>query len=412
MNKKIDQRLPRETGKDVMLEHAAMKTPWEKLVSYYDAVHYANRYNAVVSAAMLQVFRILVPDYVERSEAMCENAYNRVKAPFMTPYGEMMKEDLNIHPFFKGNFVGGLVGDYGDECLTMCGRVNDFGTYRVEKELDTCYWDIVGSELGRATTASLLGSADGLATWLEDGPKLDYHMVEARCCGDLHCRVVAESREKFPMPPHEQWDCYGPIATADQIKVTSEEESVKDSMFFREDCNYSYVSGTCTEKDATSSYPMTFQSNATCYILPTLMDLIEEGTLEEKFVDHVIKCVCEASGKATFGEFYAKEGLRNWLGVPKDIDDGRIMGAHIEMYLQSMLSEYTIEAFNADEVIYIIDRTNLIFAGPKYVDALISTWYGMTKTLVNAQWSLWEEAEGVEEDQLRIKISKKVDKYC
>lgn len=412
MSKKIDARLPKETGSGVLYEYASLKSPWEKLVSYHDAVHYANRYNGVVSAAVMQAFRILVPDYVERSKAMCKNAYDRVKAPFLSPYGEMMREDLNVHPFFRGNFVGGLVGDYGDECLLMCGRVNDFGTYRVEKELDACYWDIVGSELGRATTASLLGSADGLATWLEKGPELDYHMVEAKCCGDLHCRVVAESREKYPMPPHEPWDCYGPIATEDQIKRTPEKEMVDESMIFRGDSDFKYVSGTCLENDATSTYPMTYQSNAASYVIPTIMDLIEEGSLQEDFVDHVIKCVCEASGKAAFGEFYAKEGLRSWLGVPKDINDGRVMGAHIEMYLQSMLSEYTIEAFNKEEVIYVIDRTNLIFAGSKYIDALISTWYGMTKTLVNAQWALWEEAEGVDADQLRIKIAKKADKYC
>ncbi|MFZ7121388.1 MAG: hypothetical protein ACOWWH_10605 [Eubacteriaceae bacterium] len=412
MNKKIDKRLPRETGKDVMPEHAAIKTPWEKLVSYHDAAHYANRYNAVISAAMLQALRILVPDYVERVKAMCKNAYDRVKTPFLTPYGEMMKDDLNTHPFFRGNFVGAQVGDFGDECLLMCGRVNDFGTYRVEKELDTCPWDILGSEMGRATTQSLLGSADGLATWLPSGPKLDYHMVEAKCCGDLHCRVVAESRDKFPMPPHEQWECYGPIATDDQIKFTPEEDCMKEPMVFQEDCNYKYVNGTCMESDSKSLYPMTYQSNGTCYITPTINDLINDGTVDEKFADHVIKCVCEAAGKAAFGEFYSKEGLRSWLGVPRDIDDGRVMGAHIEMYLQSMIADYTVEAFNADEVIYVIDRTNLSFAGPRYIDALISTWYGMTKTLVNAQWALWEEAGETSEDQLRIKIAKKVDKLC
>ena len=34
----------------------------------------------------------------------------------------------------------------------MCGRCQDFGTYRCEKELDVCDWDIVGSELCRTTT--------------------------------------------------------------------------------------------------------------------------------------------------------------------------------------------------------------------------------------------------------------------
>lgn len=40
----------------------------------------------------------------------------------------------------------------GDDALLMCGRCQDFGTYRCEKELDVCDWDIVGSELCRTTT--------------------------------------------------------------------------------------------------------------------------------------------------------------------------------------------------------------------------------------------------------------------
>ena len=34
----------------------------------------------------------------------------------------------------------------------------------------------------------------------------------------------------------------------------------------------------------------------------------------------------------------------------------------------------------------------------------------MTKSLVNAQWSLWEEDSP--EVKLRLKIAKKVDKFC
>ncbi len=413
MSKKIDERLPREIGKGALPDHAAIKSPWEKLVSYHDAVHYAHRYNAVVSAALMQALRILVPDYVERAKALCDNAYDRIKTPFLTPYGKMAIDEHNSHPFFKGNFLGAQVGDAGDEALLMCGRVNDFGTYRAEKELDVCYWDIIGSELCRSTTRSLQGNADGEATHLQPGgPMLEYHMVEAKGCGDLHCRVVAESRDKFPMPPHEQWECFGPIATADQIKYTPEEDMVKESMIFREECDYTFCNGTCMERDSTSLYPMIKYSYGAAYILPTLDDLVKDGTLDEKFVDHVIKCVCEASGKATFGEFYAKEGLRNWLGVPRDIDDGRVMGAHIEMYLQSMAVDYEIEAFNAEEVIYVFDRAPLSYCGQKYVNALVSTWYGMTKTLVNAQWALWEEVGDTPAEKIRIKIAKKIDKFC
>lgn len=80
MSKKIDERIPQQVGDKTLPLHAAVKSPWDKLVSYHDAAHYCQRYTAVVSAAAMQAFRILIPDYVERSKAICKNAYNRLDA--------------------------------------------------------------------------------------------------------------------------------------------------------------------------------------------------------------------------------------------------------------------------------------------------------------------------------------------
>lgn len=134
--------------------------------------------------------------------------------------------------------------------------------------------------------------------------------------------------------------------------------------------------------------------------------------MEESFVNHVLKCVAEAAGKSYFAEEYAKDAFRNVVGAPRNVDDGRLMGAHIEMFLQAMKIPYEIEAFNKDEVIYQIDRTALSCYRGRMCLIYVSYWYGMTKTLVNAMWSLWEEPEGVEENMLRIKIAKKIDKFC
>ena len=100
------------------------------------------------------------------------------------------------------------------------------------------------------------------------------------------------------------------------------------------------------------------------------------------------------------------------MGVPHSIseDDGRLMGGYLEMFLQCMRIPYEIEAFNSTECIYDIDRAALANNMPKQVDAYKWFWYGMTKTLVNAQWSLWEEDSA--EGRFRIKIAKKIDKFC
>ena len=410
MRKKVDARLPKDVGAGLY----PVKSPWGKIVSYHDAVHYCQRYNAAISAGLMQAFRILVPDYVERSKAICNNAYNRLAFLNQIPgVAENQADQLNMHPFMRGNFVGGLIGDAGDEQLLMCGRVNDFGTYRAEKELDVCYWDIVGSELCRSTTQSLQASADGNAKLRPEGPHIEYHMVEAKGCGDRHCRIVAECRKKFPMPEHEQWECFGPVATADQIKYTREEDTVSESMMFREECDFLFSNGTNQECDWRSAYPMVNTCHGSSYILPTFDDLIQEGRLEASTVDHVIHCVMEAAGKATFIDTFSKEGLRQWMGVPHNIgeDDGRMMGGYLEMFLQCMHCPYEVEAFNGEEVIYVIERSSLeIRNGYRQVDAYIWFWYGITKSLVNAQWALWEEDSP--EEKLRIKIAKKVDKFC
>ena len=59
----------------------------------------------------------------------------------------------------------------------------------------------------------------------------------------------------------------------------------------------------------------------------------------------------------------------------------------------------------------LIDRAGLEITATKDVPEVhLWMWQGMIKTLVNVQWSLWEEDSP--EGKLRIKIAKKVDKFC
>ena len=144
MSKKLDPRIPKDSGSKSLTNYAALCSPWNHLVGYQEAMHWLSRYNASFSAACMQAYRILMPDYRERAQAMCEAAYQKLYYT-MKQYGKPQMAQHNVHPFCRGSFVGALVGDSGDDALLMCGRVQDFGTYRAEKELDVCDWDIVGS---------------------------------------------------------------------------------------------------------------------------------------------------------------------------------------------------------------------------------------------------------------------------
>ncbi|MDD3220360.1 MAG: hypothetical protein PHC41_12960 [Lachnospiraceae bacterium] len=412
MSSKIDSRVPKDSGAKSLDCFAAIQSPWNKLVGYQESMHWLSRYNSTFSAACMQALRILEPEYAERAQDMCTAVYQKLYYT-MQKFGKYQMDQHNIHPFCRGSFVGALVGDSGDDALMMCGRVQDFGTYRAEKELDICDWDIVGSELCRATTQSLEGGSKSWSENLRPGTQLEYHMVEARGCGDCHCRIVAESRDKYPMPPHAQWECFGPIATADQIKDTKPEDMVEESMVFRGETGYTFANGTNMEDDSNSVANLMRRSSAAAgYIFPTLSYLLRMQKVDEKTVDHVFHCVCEAAGKAAFGERVAIQAVRDWMGVPNTINDGRVMGGYLEMYFQAMGLEYTIEAFNKDEVQYVVDRNNLTVYNEKMADAFVAYWYGMTKTLVNAQWFLWEIKEDTPADKLRIRIAKKIDKFC
>ncbi len=86
------------------------------------------------------------------------------------------------------------------------------------------------------------------------------------------------------------------------------------------------------------------------------------------------------------------------------------MGGLVEMLLQSLVCKYEVEAFNKEEVILVIDRAGLEITATKDVPEVhLWMWQGMIKTLVNVQWSLWEEDSPA--GKMRVKIAKKIDKF-
>ena len=408
MSKKINERIPVDSGDGAgFKKYNAVQTPWNKLFSYQEALHYASRFESVLSAAVAQAYRIIIPDYETRAQEMCEEAHARL---LYTGTMYPADESFGIHPFMCGMYPGALIGDKGDDALLMCGRCQDFGTYRAEKELDVCDWDICCSELCRATTMSLCGQAEATAERRPDGPTLDYMMVEAKGCGDRHCRIIAESREKYPAPEHALWESFGPAVSDDYKKFTEEEDCVAESMMFREETDYHFVNGTNEETDS-SNQMINLSTAASLYLLPAIDNAVRKGYTTRENADWILKCVLEAAGKAMFGERYAILACREWLGVPLTIgEDGRILGGLIEVLLQSLLAKYEVEAFNENEVILVIDRGGLAIGATQLLnEAHLWMWHGMVKTLVNAQWSVWEEDSP--EGKMRVKIAKKIDKF-
>ncbi|GHU66063.1 hypothetical protein AGMMS49983_14950 [Clostridia bacterium] len=415
MKKTVDTRLPGEIGKGALPEYPAVSTPWNKLISFYDAYHWGTRHNAAVGALFFEVIRILFPDYDERMTRLCKVNREAMIKTFNMKVGNsdvktIHAENNCIYPFMKGGFPSALYGDIGDDRLLYAGRVNDFGTYRAEKELDTCDWDILGSEICRISPYSQTGIAIAYGE-----PLVEFHMVEALGCGDAHCRLIAENKEKHPMPePEKIWDNMSPCATMDYIKVTTEENSEKEVQQFSEACNFMFRSGTDLECTPTDFFKAGGASLAlgSEYVLCLLQEMIDTGEITVEKVKVLIENVFEGAGKMMFAEFFAKKGLREWLGVPAEINDGRVLGAYIEVQCQCLSTPYTVVDFNKDEVTYDITLAGIERRRPLLTFAYVNMWYGMVKTLVGSRWFFWRETEDVPEGILRVKIARKIDKQC
>ena len=95
MTKKIDQRLPKDSGATKLPNYAAIKSPWERMYGFRDAMRYITRYEAVFGAAILQGIRILIPEYEDRAQTICQAAFDRMD--LLPLCGLMLLPDHLLH---------------------------------------------------------------------------------------------------------------------------------------------------------------------------------------------------------------------------------------------------------------------------------------------------------------------------
>ena len=146
--------------KEKLEQRKCFPTAWGKLIPEEEAYRQLNRQIAAMTANLFQVMRIFEPSWEKRTEAICDIANMMNMAVAGTPEEQKDYVNASLYEAFnipelceKSSWLGGITGDSGDEWENMAGRVVQFTRNRVEKELDTCPWDIVGSELckiGRA----------------------------------------------------------------------------------------------------------------------------------------------------------------------------------------------------------------------------------------------------------------------
>ena len=143
--------------------------------------------------------------------------------------------------------------------------------------------------------------------------------------------------------------------------------------------------------------------------LIAIRDMAED---DDEF-ERILKIVFATAGKNSFIDPFAREGLRNWLDIPREIGDNdpRVMGAYIEAMLGCQLVPHEWEAFDAEGVEIRVDQET--FTGRFEMAPLDeitmgyeAQWNGACHTLVSPEWSVWIDED---DDDFIINVGRKVD---
>ena len=396
--------------------HRGVETAFGKIIPEKEAYSYCLRTIAAFSANIFQLMRVLNNDWEDRTSQICEIA-NMMNCAACSggedelfQYLDQFYTDWNIPELVKrAAWIGGIWGDYGDEAEDMAGRVIQFTENRVEKELDTCPWDIVGSEMCNMTTAMFTANFD-IAAGGEHGAitnDVALNMCEARGCGNPHCRVVAERLDAFNLE-HQGWLDHRGLPTQ-PVHDTPPERRVKHAQGLR---NGQYVQTFGEENSLEWQYNWVAQMGWVWSISFPLIAIRDMADDDDEF-ERLLKIVFATAGKNAFIDAFAREGLRAWLDIPREIGDNdpRVMGAYIGAILGCQLVPFEWEAFDAGGVEIRVEQDT--FTGRFEMAPLDeitlgyeAQWNGACHTLVSPEWSVWIEED---DDDFVITVGRKID---
>ena len=395
-----------------------VETAFGKIIPEKEAYSYCLRTIAAFSANIFQVMRLLNDDWEDRTAKITEIANMMNCAACAGGEGQLREyldafyDQYNIPEFVdREAWIGAIWGDYGDEAEDMAGRVIQFTKNRVEKELDTCPWDIVGSEMCNMTTGMFTANFD-IAAGDKPGKivnDVQLNMCEARGCGDRHCRVVAERLYHYGLE-HQGWlDHRGP--SHDPVHDTPEERCVRHAQGLR---NGQYTQTFGEEDSLEWQYNWVAQMGwvwSVSFPLIAIRDMADDDETFERF----LQIVFATAGKNSFIDPFAREGLRAWLDVPRGIGDNdpRVMGAYIGAVMGCQLVPFEWEAFDADGVVIKVSTDDFNGRFPMApLDEITmgyeAQWNGAVKTLVSPEWSVW--IDGKDDEYQYITVGHKLDK--
>jgi len=363
--------------------YRGMVSPWDKVVAYKETYNYLFRHKALMATGFMNALRIVEPDDRKRYKALQDTFYQAM---------EQVWNDPGMMDYFRGRFkipeseiagahLAAVFADMGDEGNLMAGRVHEFSRDRVEKELDTCPFDLVGPDM---CATSMGGTAFINALAAPD--EIYNDLSERRGCGDMHCRVMIENKRKYGERerPDEYWENFGP--SVDPIHLTQRKEMKSECEHLTTGIYHSpygaeFTTGELFALMGAGGGPFSMYGSVEA------IRVLRQFEPDDKKVAHLIGCIFEACGKYAFGELAAVKGVRDWLGVPGDVNDSRILGGYASMIFQARVLAWKFAEFEPDRTVIEVNKAMLTLdTYPELAQAYGALFNGMAKTLISAEW--------------------------
>ena len=379
--------------------YRGMSSPWQAIKGFQETYGFMSRLGAEFAVATMHALRVVIPEY-ERMQTMLSANWGATMDFAWSPAAgqvEPFEDRFDVPPFLKsGEIRAAIYADKGDTMNLIPGKIWYTSNDRFEKEIHRCDYDIGGPE---CCDLSLGGGAHfcyGLA-----GCPLNAYDTERIGNGDDYCVAIQESKKKYGKHPnsnaedkfdteHYEWEGYGPAGAGTRPKPWPKKDypEFMDTGFFESPTGAKWTAGELYQ-DNVGGFPIAYAYNA--------LDLKNRAFTpeEKKLWDVVVPALFEACGKFQFADRNTWKATRDWMNVPANVDDARVMGAWISMCFQSRDCDAEFIKFEADETIVEGDMIKWDMLGmyPELNEMYQYIFNGNVKTLVGAQWSVDVETD-------------------
>lgn len=392
--------------------YRGMSSPWQAIKGFQETYDFTGRISAAFAVAAFHAMRVVIPDYDRRQTMLSDNWAMFMDGCWDPDAGQIepFEDRFDIPPFLKdGQIRAAVYADKGDTMNMISGKIWYTTNDRFEKEIHRCDYDIAGPE---ACDLSLGGGCHfcyGLA-----GCPLNAVDPERIGNGDDYCVAIQETKRKYGKHPnanendewdeeHREWAAWGPMVGKTREKPWPKKPHPEfiDTGYFESPTGARWTAGELYQENV-GGYPIAYAYN--------VIDLYRNEFTDEEMAlwDLVAPALFEACGKFEFVDWHTRKATRDWLNVPANIEDGRVMGAWISMCFQSRDVDCQFLQFDENKTIIEGDMAKWDMMGmyPELNELYKYIFDGNVKTLVGAQWSVDME-EDYDNNKIRYIISKR-----